>query len=789
MNRLFVFLLFFSLCKANLFAQSNSPVIESPSGINSSGYSGTGSNIDVVYHRMWLRVNPDSTLYIKGYVQTNFVTTQNNVSNISFDLNSVFTIDSVYYQGAKLPAGNIIRSGNIFNIVLSGTLPINTIDSVKIFYQGVPPAPFGGFPEGFRKYTLSTASYNNADNYITTLSESYEDRDWWPCKADMQDKIDSMEISLNVPWAFPAARDTFWGIANGMLVDSAISGNSRSFTYKTNYPIASYLVGVSVGRFNHYYRGTVNISGTNVPVVYHLLADRKTSYATNIANLDKMNLVLVAFSQKFGDYPFKKEKHGYYDGLVGAGGMEHQTSSCINTASLNSLTTIAHELMHQWFGDNVTTATWNDLWLAEGFARYSEALVAELVPSLGLSAYSRRNTIKTTALGLSGESAWIPDASASNSVALWGSNYGKTVYDRGAMVASMLRALSGDAIYFQALRNYQAGRALNFANTDTLKNYFNAMLNVDISEFFRDYVGGSGPAATAIGGVGNPVYSINWNSPSVKKLAVQVASQTKSSGSNVSYFDGPVVLHVKGSLVAQDTTIVFFDWGLGNLSYAGNGLSAPVAGNLLTYNLSFTPISVAYDDSARTLSTGSTSKLSTLALRVADFSAFKVSNGNQITLSILRDQQISKVTLLRSVDGIDFKEIGEMTTIGNSNQLATYQLNDHNSGSSTIFYKAKIVSDDNYEFTKIIKVDRARNIGITVTPNPVNNNINLDFNNMSTDKVTIHIINSAGNLVKEITTANKSIHIPSQKLSNGIYEIRIMQNNRILDARKIIIQH
>ena len=789
MNKYLALIFLSALFHLNLFGQDIPSSIESPAGVTSTGYSGTGGNIDVKFHRMWLRVNPDSTLYIKGWVQTNFLTTQNNVSIISFDLNSVFTIDSVCYQNAKLPSGNIIRSGNILNIILSGTLPINTLDSVKIFYQGIPPAPFGGFPEGFRKYTLSTASYNNADNYITTLSESYEDRDWWPCKADMQDKIDSMEINLNVPWAFPAARDTFWGIANGMLIDSTISGNSRSFTYKTNYPIASYLVGISVGRFNHYYRGTVNISGTNVPVVYHLLANRKTSYATNIANLDKMNLVLAAYSQKFGDYPFKKEKHGYYDGLVGAGGMEHQTSSCINTNSLNSLTTIAHELMHQWFGDNVTTATWNDLWLAEGFARYSEALVAELVPSLGLSAYSRRNTIKTTALSLSGESAWIPNAAASNSVALWGSNYGSTVYDRGAMVASMLRALSGDVIYFQALRNYQAGRALNFANTDTLKNYFNALLGADLSEFFRDYVGGSGPAATAIGGVGNPVYNINWNSPSAKKLAVQVASQTKSSGSNVSYFNGPVVLHVKGSAVAQDTTIVFFDWGGGNLSYAGNGLSVPVPGNLLTYNLSFTPTSVAYDDSARTLSTGSTSKLSTLALRITDFNAHKISNGNQVNLSLLRDQQISKVTLLRSIDGIDFKAIGEMTAAENNSQVATYQFKDVNSGSSTIFYKAEITTIDNTEFTKIIKVVSEKNIGITVMPNPASDYFNLGFNNPGRDKLTIHVVTAAGSLVEKVTTTNTSLRLSSQKMPNGIYEIRIMLNNEILGTKKLIIQH
>lgn len=85
-----------------------------------------------------------------------------------------------------------------------------------------------------------------------------------------------------------------------------------------------------------------------------------------------------------------------------------------------------------------------------------------------------------------------------------------------------------------------------------------------------------------------------------------MASQTRTAGSNVSYFRGPVVLHIKGALASQDTTITFFDWGSGNLSYAGNGVSIPVSGNRLSYYLSFTPTTVVYDDSARTLSTGST---------------------------------------------------------------------------------------------------------------------------------------------------------------------------------------
>lgn len=580
----------------------------------SRGTSGTGANIDVIYHKIFWRINPDTTVkYIKGSVQFNFKTTQVNVSTISFDINDVLTIDSVKYRGVKLSAGSIVRASNIATITLTATLANNFIDSFVVFYQGVPPA-VNIYAQGYQRNTATTAG-----NVINTLSESYEDRDWWPCKHDMQDKVDSMDITVSVPWASPAPVDTFWVATNGKMIDSSIVSGSRIFKFQTRYAIPTYLVFVTVARYDRYYR-SVNVSGTTVPVVYNLLKGGPNNAAA-VTAMDKVNTVLQVFSTKFGDYPFKLEKHGFADGLDGAGGMEHQTMSSMATGSLSNSPTLIHELAHQWFGDNVTFAHWNDLWLAEGFAEYSDPLSKELVPTIGnaASANSARGTIKTNARGLTAQSAWIPNSSSTTSNLIWNSNYGSTVYQRGAMIVSMLRTMCGDSIFFSALTKYQQDLAGKSATADTLRNYFNRELGRDISVFFDDYVGGSDTSSVIKGGIGAPTNTVNWNnvvneSGAARRLVISVTSQSRTAGSNVAYFRGPIQLHVRGALAANDTVITIFDWGSGNLSYAGKGIGLPVAGNRLTFDLSFIPTSILYDDSSRTLSNGVIpAKLTTLS--------------------------------------------------------------------------------------------------------------------------------------------------------------------------------
>ncbi len=749
------------------YHRQTSRLFNDPHSENSTGQSGTGSNINVVYYRCDWTIDPSTSKNISGTVTTYFKTTSANVSVITFDLNDlVFGTPVARYHGTICTSS--FPSTDIFRITLPSAISASgTLDSVSITYSGTPPG-VNSQEEGFQRGELPAGSGNW---YIYTLSESYEDKDWWPCKADMQDKADSMDINVTVP-------NTYWVAANGKLVDSAINGANRTFKYKHRYPIATYLVGLGIAKYNRHHRGAVSISGKDVPVVYYTYPNMTgATLTTALARMDVSKTELVEFSNKYGPYPFADEKHGYYQHNWG-GGIEHQTFSGMSGGSMASWSIIAHELAHQWFGNKITFSTWNHLWLAEGFAKYSEALAAELIPAIGVTAASHMSGIKTTARATNTTPVLLSAASIANSNTIWTTNNDNAIYQRGAMIVSMLRAMMGDAKFFQGCRDFLNDPLLAYKSAvtaDLQRNMENQLSGRNLTAFFNAWVNGTGRTDYT----GN--YYISGNSIQFD------LSQTRSPVGNP-FMPMPVVIKVRNAANTMDTSLVIYHYSPTQLAYAGAADGLGAAGNdYITYTLPFIPAVATLDPDNKTMAVGTLTEVPVpLDIKIISFTARPIATGNQVNLSVGYNEPIEKVVLLKSSNANNFNEAGEMTLYNSTGTVNDYRFTDVLPFSSGTFYRAKIYTTAKEDYSTIVKVQRSATKQLAVSPNPATDVINVSFNNPNREKITVRVINAAGKTVIESATNNDFIHFDISNLPAGIY---MAQAGQVAETYKFIISH
>lgn len=468
------------------------------------------NNYDVNYYRCEWEVNP-AIRYITGKVTVYFtITTASN--NIQLDLMSPLVVDSVKKNNMLLVKQ---QTSNTLNINFISTLNVGVKDSITIFYQGVPPnTGFGSFIQ----------DQHSGTPVMWSLSEPYGSRDWWPCKNGLDDKADSIDIFITAPAQYKAA-------SNGILQsETLIAGNTKKVTHwKHRYPIASYLMCFAVTNYV-VFNNTVQLGSVTLPMQTHCYPESLTSFQSGTQNvLDALQL----FHNNFGDYPFIKEKYGHVQFGWG-GGMEHQTATFI--ISINE-SLIAHELAHQWFGDKITCASWEDIWLNEGFATYLAAIYMENKYPANTSNTRKGiiNNITSTPDG----SVWVNDTTSVGRIFS-----GRLSYNKGSYLLYMLRWKLGDSIFLKGLRQYQKDPKLayGFAYTDDLKRNLEQVSGQNLTEFFNDWFKGQG----------YPSYNVKWTQIGGDYVKIQM-NQTTSHAS-VNFFELPVALKFKNA--TQEKIIV-----------------------------------------------------------------------------------------------------------------------------------------------------------------------------------------------------------------------------------------
>lgn len=361
---------------------------------------------------------------------------------------------------------------------------------------------------------------------IATLSEAYFAYTWWPAKdgdtfvpGDNSDKA-TIDFYITVP-------DGYVVPSNGLQVGAPVDlGDGRQkYHWHTDYPIATYLVSFAATNYNTWTQ-TYTYPGGAMPVEFYIYPDN--DFPANRTAWEKCIDMLGVYRGIYGEYPFINEKYGIYNFNFG-GGMEHQTITGQGTFS-ESVT--AHELGHQWWGDMITCEKWNDIWLNEGFATYTECLWEERkTGSINSAAYF--SAVQARKPSSVGDSVYVSDAGTADMNRIFSSTYS---YRKGAWVLHMLRGVVGDAAFFDILADYRAAFEFSSATTDDFANVAEASSGQELTTFFQRWVYQ----------IGAPAYQFGWQSVNVNGQNYLLAriAQTHTTAGYPTVFEMPVPLRL-----------------------------------------------------------------------------------------------------------------------------------------------------------------------------------------------------------------------------------------------------
>ncbi|MFH0990450.1 MAG: M1 family aminopeptidase [bacterium] len=469
---------------------------------------------DVTYYKLDIKITTIPN-YLNGSVTMTARSLVNGLSSITLDLMDTLKVDNVKIGNTTKA---VIQARSNFTFSLDRSYNQGELFTVTVNYQGLPGS------SGFGSFSFDKS--RNGVYLVSTLSEPYGTKDWWPSKDHPGDKADSADIWVTCDASFKVG-------SQGKLVSVVDNGNgTKTHKWSHRYPIATYLISMAMtnyAEFTHWFKYSANDS---MPVLNYVFPEQLQSNPAMITQGALTVGMLQIYSDLYGLYPFIKEKYGHAQFLWG-GGMEHQTMTSLSNLS-ESL--VAHELAHQWFGDMITMSTWPDIWLNEGFATYSVALYYE--KKNGFANYtSYMNSQMSSARSATG-SIYVQDTSSVNR--LFSSSL---VYAKGATVLHMLRHIVGDAAFFTAIKRYATDPRFMYkvAQTSDFRSVFESVSAKNLKYFFDEWIYGTS----------FPSYKYEWGS-SVNpgggyKVRVQL-SQTRTP-----FFTMPVDLRFTGT--GLDTTV------------------------------------------------------------------------------------------------------------------------------------------------------------------------------------------------------------------------------------------
>ncbi|MDQ7994961.1 MAG: M1 family metallopeptidase [Luteibacter sp.] len=425
-----------------------------------------------------IRVDPVRH-WIEGDARLTFGVTA-PLKRVVLDLDRNLPIDSVEVDGKALPVSGYRNPDGRLSIDLPRPLGAGAKTTVRVVYHGSPHtavhAPWDG---GF-----VWATTPDGKPWVATAVEGEGCDLFWPCIDHPQGRPKLVDEHITVPAPLVA-------VGNGVAMGMDEANGMRTYHWRS-HDVSTYGVALNIAPYRELSASYKSRFGNVIPLHYWYVDDEKKAkqlFAEFPAMLDFLESAV-------GPYPFGTEKMGVAE--TPFKGMEHQTVNAYGNEYAKNVygydDLLQHELAHEWFGNQMTNANWDDMWLHEAFATYMQPAYAESIGgkmSYFASLMQIRSRIANHHPIVSGTPRREEDVYEDER-----GGPGQDIYNKGALMLHTLRNLIGDEAFYRAARELVYGTDHpvpgNFApRYGTTKEYIDIVDRVtgkDMQWFFNVYL-------------------------------------------------------------------------------------------------------------------------------------------------------------------------------------------------------------------------------------------------------------------------------------------------------------
>lgn len=451
-------------------AQADAAPIDGAPSIGDSLFAGIGNGgYDVKHYDVKLRYQTDNTI-----AATTTITATAAVPLKSFTLDfEGLNVDSVKVNGTNASyARSSDPSLTSYKLQISPQGPLPAGDfAVEIAYSGTPTTHID--PDDSEEGWVKTT------DGATALGQPVGTMTWIPSNNTPADKA-TYDFAFTIPTQIDGVDAA--AVSNGELVSKTpVNGGAETtWKWKQERPMSTMATMVSIGKYLSYESQIRLSSGRTIPEWTFVDPATPSGMQSTIqTRRGQLEGVLNYLESKYGPYP------GGSTGIVfdiTSLGYALETQDRPYFENNVNESTFVHELAHQWFGDAISPADWNSIWLSEGMASYASGMYTEDVKNGAKTADTHFNTWKNTA---DSNARWKTPSGAMTSP---DQLFGWQVYTRGAMAYEALKQTLTPPVFAELLKQWNARNTGTSKTTADFHALAEEVSGKDLDAFFQDWI-------------------------------------------------------------------------------------------------------------------------------------------------------------------------------------------------------------------------------------------------------------------------------------------------------------